>query len=110
MSNFSDFDIEITDVKDSTPEQFNGTVATAGSPVTITPTSGKVIQLVLIQNPRKGPNANSSSNKVLLVNISGTGIRYSIPRGTHIYIPGVFNSFTIDANTNSTNYELMLWS
>jgi hypothetical protein len=110
VANFSDFDVEIQDIKDSTPEQFNGTVATAGTPVTITPTSAKPIQLILIQNPRKGPNANSSSNKVLLVKVDGGALKYSVARGSQIYIPGVYNSFTIDANLNGTNYELILWS
>jgi hypothetical protein len=109
MGNFSDFDIEIQDIKDSSPEHFNGTVTTAGTPVTITPSSGKIIQLVLINNPNRGPNANTI-NQVLLVNIDGGSYKFSVPRGSSFYIPGIFSSFKIDSNLNSTKYEVILWT
>jgi len=110
MGNFNDFDVEIQDIKDSTSEQFSGSVTTAGSSITITPSSAKPIQLVLIQNPNKGPNANSNQNAVLLVNTDGGSYKFTIARGTGFYIPGIFTSFTIDTNINGTKYEVILWS
>ena len=106
---FEDFDLEIQDEKDSDPEQFNDTVTTAGTPKIESPTSAKPIQLALIKNPNKGPNANSSQD-VLLIIIDGGSQVFSISRGEYVYFPGVFSSISIDTNTNGTNYELILWS
>ena len=108
MSDFKDFDVEVQNFRDSTPEQFNGTVTTAGSPNTITPTSTKPITKAFIQNPSKGTNANSILD-VLYYSIDGTSYA-SLTRGESITLPGIFNSILIDTNNNNTNYEIIVWS
>lgn len=109
MAEFNDFDVEIQDLKDSEPEQFNGEVTTAGSAVNLTPTSTKDITLALIKNPGRGPNSNNILD-VLLIIIDGGSNVLSLSRGESIYIPGVFTTLTIDATNNNTNYEVILWS
>lgn len=109
MADFDDFDVEIQDEKDSGPEQFNDTVATAGSPNTHTPTSTKQIQLAYLKNPNKGPNANSAQD-VILFNIDGGTEFSALARGEYVYIAGVFDDLKIDANNNGVNYEVILWS
>lgn len=104
-----DFDVEIQDEKQSAPEHFNGDVATAGTPVVITPTSGNIVQLVLVKNPNKGPNKNNP-NDVLLVSIDGGTTYVSISRGEYSYFPGVFTDLKIDATANGAKYETVVWS
>ena len=103
-----DFDIEIQDKSGNSPVHYNGTITTAGSPTTITPSN--TISQIFIQNPSKGPNANSSTNAVLLISVDG-GVTYiSIERGASISISGYFTSLKIDTNTNGTKYEAIVWS
>tara|TARA_R100000951_G_scaffold19275_1_gene16086 strand:- start:3557 stop:3877 length:321 start_codon:yes stop_codon:yes gene_type:complete len=104
-----DFDVEIQDEKQSNPEHFNGVVTTAGSPVTITPTSGENVQLVLVKNPNKGPNKNNP-NDVLLVSIDGGTTYVSLSRGEYAYFPGIFTSVKIDSTANGAKYESIVWS
>jgi hypothetical protein len=100
---------ELLDEKQSRPEHINGTVTTAGTPVSLTPSTGEPIELILVRNPSKGPNANSS-NIVLLINIDGTSTYISLNRGETVYIPGLFSSAKIDSNTNGAKFEVIVWS
>lgn len=103
---------ELLDDKDSTPEHFTGTVAIAGTPITITPANAKPIQLVLVKNPNKGLNANSSPNHVVYVNIDGAGTpKYlSLSRGEYVYLPGPFTSLKLDASHDGVKAEVITWS
>jgi hypothetical protein len=105
----NDFDIEITDIKDSTPQHFNGTVTTAGTPVSITPSNGRIIQLALIKNPSKGTNKNNTAD-VLLLNIDATTTYMSLNRGEFVYLAGAFATLKIDSNNNGVKYEVVVWS
>ena len=109
MSTMGDFDLEIQDERDSNPEHFEGSVATAGSSVTITPTNAQQIQKAIIISPKRGPNANGF-NDVLKINIDGTTKFIHIARGESLELPGVFTSLKIDALTNGVNYEIIVWS
>ena len=109
MAEFDDFDIEVQNEKDSDPEHFTVTVATAGSPVTISPTNTKPIQLLYVKNANKGPNANSP-NDVVLVTIDGSANVVSVSRGEYTYFPGVFSSVDIDATADGTKAEIIVWS
>lgn len=109
MSTFDDFDLEIQNECDSTPEHINGTVTTAGSPNTLTPSSGKNIQLAYIKNPNKGTNANNTVD-VLYITIDGTSLFTTLSRGEYIYMPGIFANLKIDTNNNGTKYEVIVWS
>ena len=104
-----DFDLEIQDEKDSTPEHFTKTVAVAGTPVSVTPTSGKPIQLLYIKNPSKGSNKNDPSD-VVLVTVDGGANFTTINRGEYVYIPGIFTSASLDSNNNGTIIEVIVWS
>lgn len=107
MPNFADFDIEISDNKESSGIHYNGVVAVAGTPTSITPTNP--IQLAFVKNPNKGPNQNSS-NIVLLINIDGTSNSISISRGESVYIPGKFTTLKVDSTVNGGKYELIIWT
>lgn len=109
MAEFEDFDIEVQDEKDTTPEHQNGQVTTAGTPASLTPTSTKAIQLAYVKNPNKGPNANGSQD-VLLVSIDGGTTYTSVSRGEYAYFPGVFTTLKLDSNNNNVKYEVILWS
>lgn len=109
MSDFRDFDVEISDNKESNPEQFNGVVTSAGTPVVVSPTGGNNIQLAFVKSSNKGVNANGPTD-VLYLTIDGSANVISISRGEYIYIPGVFTSIKIDSNNNGVKYELILWS
>ena len=85
----------------------NGTVATAGTPITITPPSGN-IKSIIVQNPFKGPNENGANN-VLLISIDGGTTYYSVAKGGQFNAnPVDLASFGIDTNIDGTNYELIL--
>jgi hypothetical protein len=110
MANFTDFDVEIADNKDSSPEHKNGSVTTAGTPVTVSRTDAKNSQLVFINNPSKGVNANAI-NAVLYVSIDG-GVTYvSLARGESQHFPGVIvnGNLKINASANGVKYEAILW-
>ena len=103
---FDDFDIEIQDQRGNTPEQINGSVTTAGVPVTITPSSGKITSIEVV-NPNKGPNANSSAD-LLYVSFDGTTYA-TINRGGYKALEGVYlDSIKIDSNNNGVKYEIIL--
>lgn len=104
---FKDFDIEIQDEKDSKPEHINGTVTTAGVPVTVTAGNALPIQHALIICPNKGPNANTGG-AYLLVSSDGTTNYTTVPRGGSLRIDGVFDNLKIDAGSNGTNYEIII--
>lgn len=105
---FNDFNVEVDDNANNNPEHFNGSVATAGVPVTITLTSGKDISNILIINPSKGPNENSN-NDLLYLNIDGGSFYITLARGDSIAVPVNKASIKIDTNINGTNYELICW-
>ena len=109
MAGFDDFDVEIENSKESDVEMFVGSVATAGSPITIVPATGRIIRHTTIYNPRKGPNANAFAD-VLLYSVDGGTTYHSLPRGEWEHIPGNYTDFRIDTNNNGTNYEVKVWS
>jgi hypothetical protein len=109
MANFTDFDLEVENNKEAAPEHFNGTVATAGVPVTITPTNGNPISSAIIINQNKGPNANDI-NDLLYVNFTAGSTYTTIQRGGNLVISGSFTSIKIDTNVNGTKYEVIVVS
>lgn len=110
MANFNDFDLEVQDLADSTPEHFEGTVTTAGSPITITPTNSKPIQLAFINvQGVRDPNPNGI-NDAIYITIDGSSNKISFMSGESQYIPGVFNSLKVDSNNNGTSYQIIVWS
>ena len=111
MAEFNDFDLESQDNKERGTEHYNGSVTTAGSPVTISTASSVPIQLTYVYNPTKGPNANIPGD---LLYVSWDGTNYTvIPRGGYIIWPGKgfgsnFQSISIDSSDDGVNYEVML--
>jgi len=114
VNNFSDFDLEIQDQKDRSTEHHNGNVPTAGTPITTSTTFDRSIQLVYINNPSKGLNANSPGD-LLYVSWDGGTNYITLTRGSWIIWPGkgsgtVGQSLTIDSNNNGVKYEIILVS
>jgi len=109
MAEFADFDIEIDNDKDATPEHFNGTITTAGVPVTITPTNAKPITNAIIINQNKGPNANSADD-LIYVNLTAGSTYTTVQRGATLTVSGSFTSLKLDTNNNGTKYEIIVVS
>ena len=100
--------IEIQDDINSTPKNVNGLVVTAGTPTLVNTPDGSHIQLALIKNPSKGPNANAG-NAVLLINTDGTTTYISLNRGEVYYIAGSFQTLKIDSTVNGAKFEAIIW-
>jgi hypothetical protein len=102
---FKDFDIEVQNQSDVVTEHIEGTVTTAGTPVTITATGGKKILQILVINQKKGTNANTFDD-LLLVNTDGGSVFTTVQRKfkASCYI----DSFRIDANNNGVKYEVVI--
>lgn len=111
MANFTDFDVEITDLKNSTPEHFNGSVATAGSPVTITPSTGNVIMYFFIDVPSvRDPVAPNALTDAIMYSLdAGTTYQY-LMSGESVFLPGNIASLRINTNANGTTYRIIVWS
>lgn len=90
-----------------TQEHFNGTVETSGTPITVTPTSGNIVSII-VQNPDDGPNQNPG-NRVLLLSWDGGTTYFSI-KNTGIYTASNISepSVVLDATGNNTNFEIIL--
>ena len=111
MADFADGDIEIQDVKNSDPEHFNSSVATAGVSVTITPTSTDVIQWAYINVPSKRhPVTPNNINDALYISLDG-GTNYTVlMSGESLFLPGITDSIEIDSNEDGVNYEIIVWT
>ena len=108
---FQDFDIEIQDNKEATPEQISGNIPIAGTPVTINPISGNPIQLAYIHipGPRDPDNPNSIGD-ALKISLDGGTNYTTIMANESIFIPGVFTNLVLDTNENTTTYQIILWT
>lgn len=112
MSGFDDFDVEIQNEKDSTPEQFNGNLGVAGTVTILTPSSGKPIQYALVVNPGKGGDANNG-NDVIHVSIDGSDpniTRETINKNGRGQFSGIFTDLRLTSETANTNYQVILYS
>lgn len=109
MAEFGDFGVEVQDEINSDPEQFNGTLGTAGTVTTITPASGRKVQKALIINPRSGVNTNSI-NDVLYFSIDGGTTYMALGRGDTASLPGIFVDLRLKSNNNSVKYETIVWT
>lgn len=113
MAEFNDFDIEIENEKESTVEQFSGNVATAGVPVTITPSNGRPIKSFFIDVPSvmdiQAPNAIADG---ILYSMDGGTTYFSLSSGEWIYMPveAGITDLRIDTNNDGTTYQISTWS
>lgn len=111
MSDFGNFDIEIQDNSDTTPEQFSGTITTAGTAVTITPANAKPIQYLFVNVPGvRDPLVPNAISDAIYVTIDGTTKKITLMSGESQYFPGNFSSFKLDTNANGTTYQAIVWS
>ena len=111
MADFDDKDIEIQNIKDSDPEPFNGAISTAGVPVTITPSTGRLVQLAYIDcNSTRHSTAPNNINDVIKFSIDGGTTYQELNSGESIFVPGIFTDLRVDTNANGTNYQVILWS
>lgn len=111
MANFSDFDLEVQDIKDAEPEHFNGNIATAGSSVTITPTNTRTIQFFHLSVPgvRDPDDANAISDAIKYSLDGGSTYDY-LMSGESIFLPANVANLELDSNANGTTYRLIVWS
>jgi uncharacterized protein YaiE (UPF0345 family) len=111
MADFDDHDIEIQDEKDSSPEHFNGNVASAGTPVTLTPTSAKPVQLAFIHcNSVRDPSNANAIGDAIKFSLDGGVSWTTLMSGESICVPGIYANLKLDTNENGTYYEVILWS
>lgn len=97
-----------TDLSNLTPNHQNGSVTTAGVPVSITAPSSNVIQQFYIQNPSKGPNSNGP-NDYLRVSIDNTTNYITLNRGESMSFQGDTSTVKVDASSNGVKYEAIVW-
>lgn len=106
-----DFDVEIQDERDSDPEAFIGSVTTAGSPVTITPTNNKPIQEAYIEcNSTRDPDNSNNINDAIKYSFDGGTNYLTLMAGESIPLSGIFLNLKIDANNDGVNYQVIVWS
>ena len=108
MGEFNDFDLEIQDIKDSTPEHTNDTVTTAGTPITVQRTDNKQATLVYVKNPNKGTRKNDT-NDVIYISIDGQDPEdegTTLARGEFIYLPGPIADGDLKFDSNSDGTEI----
>ena len=111
MNDFGDFDIEIQDNKNSSLESFIGSIATAGVPSTLTPTSRNSIRLAFINvQSKRDPDNPNDINDAIKYSIDGGITYHTLLSGESIFIPGVFTNLKLDTNNNGTYYQVILWS
>jgi len=110
MVEFNDFDLEIQDEKQSEPEHFNGSITTAGSPVSLQLTSGKAIQWFFLSVPSVRDQSSSNGiHDAIKFNIDGTSTYVTIMSGESIFVPGLTQTLKLDTNDDGTDYEVILW-
>lgn len=108
---FKNFDVEVQNLDDSTPEQFNGNVATVGSVVTLVPTSAKPIQFAYIEvNGRRDPDNPNAINDAIKYSIDGGTNFNTLMAGESVSLSGIFTDLRLDTNEDGTNYQVILWS
>lgn len=94
-----------------TTEHFNGNIALAGTPTTITPTSARNIQQFFIMcnsvNDPWNPNAITDA---LRFSLDAGTTWTTVLSGESQYVSGDFASFQVDTNVNGTNYQIIVWS
>lgn len=111
MADMQDFDIELQDDRMSDPEHFNGNVASAGTPVTITPTNSRPIQLAYIMcNSTRDPDNSNNINDAIKFSLDGGSTYSTLMSGESQYVPGVFDNIKIDASDDGVYYQIIVWS
>jgi len=111
MGTFDDFDVEIQSKRDSTPEHFVGSITTAGTPITITPTSVKAIQYAFIMcNGTRDPWNANAINDAIKFSLDGGTTYTTLMSGESQYIPGIYADLIIDASDDGVYYQVIVWS
>lgn len=106
-----DFDVEIQNEKDSQAESFIATVTTAGTPVTITPTTGRTISCASIQVPDDGPNVGTNQiNDYILYSTDGGTIFHQLKVNEFVGLPGSFNDLVLDSSRDGMKATIELRS
>lgn len=100
------FDHEMEDINDSAPKHFNGSVTTAGSPITLVSPDASNFTSAVVSNPIKGPNENGK-NDLLLVSFDSGTTYLTVERGSSVSITANFANIKIDSNEDGTNYEVL---
>ena len=108
---FDDFDIEVENSNESDPEHFNGSIVTAGTPISIIPTNTRPIRCAFINvNTTRDPDTPNNIKDAIKVSIDGGTTFITLMSGESQYIPGVFTELQLDSNENGTNYQVIVWS
>lgn len=106
---FKDFNVEVDDLACSSPEHFNGSVATAGTPVSITSTCGRPMQNFYLEVPSVlDPDSPNAITDFIKYSLDGTNY-ISLRSGESIFLPANANTIYLDTNANGTTYKLIIW-
>ncbi len=108
---FNDFDIEIQNERGSDSESFIATVTTAGTAITITPTTGRPVACAYIDVPDAGPNVGTNIiNDYILWSTDGGTVYHQLKVDESIGLPGNFTELKIDASKNGMKATVELRS
>lgn len=111
MANMNDFDVEIQNEKDSDSESFIATVTTAGSAVTIIPSSSRPIACASIHVPDSGPNVGTNLiEDYILYSTDGGVVFHQLKVNEFVGLPGNFSDLRIDASKNGMKATIELRS
>ena len=111
MSGFDDFDVEIENSKESDPYTEIVTIATAGTPVTVTPSNGRVIRAFSLFPPKIGPNSGTNTfNRYILYSTDGGTTYKTLPVNEWVYEPGNITDIRIDASNDGMKCEVEIRS
>lgn len=110
MAFFDDFD-PTDNVANSEAEPFITEVITAGTPVTVTPSTGRQIKQALIKVERIGPNSGTNTFlDYILYSVDGGTIFHTLRVNDFIVLPGLFDDLRIDASKDGMKAEIELRS
>jgi hypothetical protein len=111
MADMQDFDLEIQNERGSDPESFVATVTTAGSPITITPTSGRPIACAAIHVPSAGPNVGTNVvEEYVLYSTDGGVVYHQLKVNEFVGLPGNFTDIRIDSSIDGMKATIELRS
>ena len=111
MAEFVDFDVEIQNERDSDAESSVVTVTTAGTPVTITPATGRPVSCASIHVPDVGPNVGTNTiQDYILYSTDGGTVFHVLKVNEFVGLPGNFADLRIDASKNGMKATVELRS
>lgn len=106
---FEDFDVEIQDIKDSSPECTVDSIDTTETD-TISHSSGRNIMFFFLEVPgRRDPDLSNGINDAIKYSIDGGTNYFNLMSGESVFLPANCTNIKLQTNSNGTNYRIIIW-